>query len=221
MKNKGFVVFLAILISLLCVYYLSFTYIAQGINQEATDATRNEDGTVSVIEKQRYLDSIWNEPIYNYLGLADYTYKEIKETELNLGLDLQGGMHVTLEVSPIDILKGLSGNSRDEDFIASLNEAKENIKGTQLNYVDEFYRVFKEKAPAKDLSLIFATAANRDRFSLTSSDEEILEVINAEVEDAINRSFNILRTRIDRFGTSQHNIQRLQGTGRIQIAKLN
>lgn len=217
MKNKGFVIFLTILISLLCVYYLSFTYIAQGINEDATDATRNEDGTVNVVEKQRYLDSIWNEPVYNYLGIADYTYKEIKETELNLGLDLQGGMHVTLEVSPIDILKGLSGNSRDEDFNAALNQAKENIKGTQLNFVDEFYRVYKEQAPEKNLSTIFATAANRDRFSLTSTDEEILDVINTEVEDAINRSFNILRTRIDRFGTSQPNIQRLQGTGRIQI----
>ena len=137
MKNKGFVIFLAILMTLLCVYYLSFTYIAQSINQEATDKTRNEDGTINVLEKQRYLDSIWNEPIYKYLGLADYTYKEIKETELNLGLDLQGGMHVTLEVSPIDILRGLSGNSRDEDFNNALEQARENIKGTQRNFVDE------------------------------------------------------------------------------------
>ncbi len=217
MKNKGFVIFLAVLVSLLCVYYLSFTYIAQGINKEATELTKNEDGSINVIEKQRYLDSIWNEPVYNYLGIADYTYKEIKETELNLGLDLQGGMHVTLEVSPIEILKGLSGNSRDADFNAALAQAKENIKGTQLSFVDEFYSEFKKAAPARNLSEIFATAANRDRFNLNSTDDEILEVINTEVEDAIERSFNILRTRIDRFGTSQPNIQRLQGTGRIQI----
>ncbi|MEQ9231273.1 MAG: protein translocase subunit SecD, partial [Cyclobacteriaceae bacterium] len=217
MKNKGFVIFLAVLVSLLCVYYLSFTYIAQGINQEATELTKNEDGSINVIEKQRYLDSIWNEPVYNYLGIADYTYKEIKETELNLGLDLQGGMHVTLEVSPLEILKGLSGNSRDADFNAALAQAKENIKGTQLSFVDEFYSEFKKAAPTKNLSEIFATAANRDRFDLNSTDDEILGVINTEVEDAIERSFNILRTRIDRFGTSQPNIQRLQGTGRIQI----
>lgn len=217
MKNKGFVIFLAVLVSLLCVYYLSFTYIAQQINQEATEVTKNEDGTPNVLEKQRYLDSIWNEPIYKYLGLADFTYKEIKETELNLGLDLQGGMHVTLEVSPIEIVKSLSGYSRDEDFNAALEQAKENLKGSQGSFVDEFYNEFKSKAPSKNLSSIFATAANRDRFTLNSSDDEILEVINTEVEDAINRSFNILRTRIDRFGTSQPNIQRLQGTGRIQI----
>ncbi|MEQ9007647.1 MAG: protein translocase subunit SecDF, partial [Ekhidna sp.] len=216
MKNKGFIVFLTILISLLCIYYLSFTYISQNIQKQAVEATENEDGSVNVTEKQRYLDSIWNEPVYDLFGI-DYTYKEIKETELNLGLDLQGGMHVTLEVSPIDILKGLSGNSGDADFLAALDEAKKNVRGTQLNYVEEFYSEFKERAPQKELAQIFATAANRGRISLQSTDAEILEIINTEVESAIDRSFNILRTRIDRFGTSQPNIQRLQGTGRIQI----
>ncbi|WP_425393032.1 protein translocase subunit SecDF [Ekhidna sp.] len=216
MKNKGFIVFLTILISLLCIYYLSFTYISQNIQKEARSATENADGTVDVSEKQRYLDSIWNEPVYNLFGI-DYTYKEIKETELNLGLDLQGGMHVTLEVSPIDILKGLSGNSTDQDFLAALAAAKQNVRGTQLNFVDEFYSEFKERAPGKELAQIFATAANRGRISLQSTDAEILEIIDTEVESAIDRSFNILRTRIDRFGTSQPNIQRLQGTGRIQI----
>lgn len=216
MKNKGFIVFLTILISLLCIYYLSFTYVSQNIQKEATAATSNEDGSLNVTEKQRYLDSIWNEPVYNLFGI-DYTYKEVKETELNLGLDLQGGMHVTLEVSPIDIIKGLSGNSTDPDFLAALDQAKQNIKGTQLNFVDEFYREFKKRAPGKELSQIFATAANRGRISLQSTDAEILEIIDTEVESAIDRSFNILRTRIDRFGTSQPNIQRLQGTGRIQI----
>ncbi|MEM9338263.1 MAG: protein translocase subunit SecDF [Bacteroidota bacterium] len=216
MKNKGFVVFLTILISLLCIYYLSFTFIAQGISNDASTQTTDVDGNINVVEKQRYLDSIWNEPVYNLLGI-NYTYKEIKETELNLGLDLQGGMHVTLEVSPVDILKGLSGNSKDADFNEALNQTKINVKGTQLNFVSEFYSVFKEGAPSKNLAQIFATAANRGRISLNSTDDEILEIINTEVESAIDRSFNILRTRIDRFGTSQPNIQRLQGTGRIQI----
>ena len=216
MKNKGFVIFLTILISLLCIYYLSFTLIAQGITEGATAATQNTDGSINATEKQRYLDSIWNEPVYDLLGL-DYTFKEIKETELNLGLDLQGGMHVTLEVSPVDIIKGLSGNSTDPDFLGALDQAKENVRGTQLNFVTEFYSEFKEKAPQKELAQIFATAANRGRISLQSTDSEILDIINVEVESAIDRSFNILRTRIDRFGTSQPNIQRLQGTGRIQI----
>ncbi|WP_424962365.1 protein translocase subunit SecDF [Ekhidna sp.] len=216
MKNKGFIVFLTILISLLCIYYLSFTYVSQNIQKEATSVTAYEDGSINVSEKQRYLDSIWNEPVYNLFGI-DYTYKEVKETELNLGLDLQGGMHVTLEVSPIDIIKGLSGNSTDSDFLAALDQAKQNVKGTQLNFVDEFYSEFKERAPGKELAQIFATAANRGRISLQSTDAEILDIIDTEVESAIDRSFNILRTRIDRFGTSQPNIQRLQGTGRIQI----
>ena len=216
MKNKGFIIFLTILISLLCIYYLSFTYVSQNIQKKATEATISEDRVNNVTKKQRYLDSIWNEPVYSLLGL-DYTFKEIKETEMNLGLDLQGGMHVTLEISPIDIIKGLSGNSSNTDFLEALSEAKKNVRGTQLNFVDEFYSEFKERAPQKELASIFATAANRGRISLSSTDAEILEIIHTETESAIDRSFNILRTRIDRFGTSQPNIQRLQGTGRIQI----
>lgn len=216
MKNKGFIIFITILISLLCIYYLSFTFISQNIQQKATAATTQDDGVVNVVEKQRYLDSIWNAPSYNLLGL-EYTYKEVKETELNLGLDLQGGMHVTLEVSPVDIIKGLSGNSTDPDFLGALSQATANVKGTQLNFVDEFYAQFKEKTTDKTLAQIFSTASNRGRINLQSTDGEILDIINEEVENAIERSFNILRTRIDRFGTSQPNIQRLQGTGRIQI----
>jgi SecD/SecF fusion protein len=195
---------------------LSFTFVSRNIQEEATNSTLTPEGTPDLVEKQRYLDSIWNEPVYNFLGL-DYTFKEIKETELNLGLDLQGGMHVTLEVSPVDIIKGLSSNSSDPDFLEALEQASKNVKGTQLNYVEEFYKVFKRQAPTKELAQIFATAANRGRISLSSTDAEILDIINQEVESAIERSFNILRTRIDRFGTSQPNIQRLQGTGRIQI----
>ncbi|MDE0472557.1 MAG: protein translocase subunit SecDF, partial [Ekhidna sp.] len=216
MKNKGFIIFFTILISLLCIYYLSFTVISQNIQKQATETVKDEDGTAGMVEKQRYLDSIWNKPVYNLLGL-EYTYKEIKETELNLGLDLQGGMHVTLEVSPIDIIKGLSGNSLDPDLLEALDQAKLNVRGTQLNFVSEFYQEFKEKAPERALAQLFATAANRGRISLQSTDAEVLDIINTEVENAIERSFNILRTRIDRFGTSQPNIQRLQGTGRIQI----
>ncbi|WP_421873594.1 protein translocase subunit SecDF [Marinoscillum sp.] len=216
MKNKGFVVLLTIVISLLCIYYLSFTFVAQSIQKEATAATKDSDGSIDYAEKQRYLDSVWNEPVYNLLGM-EYTYQDVKETELNLGLDLQGGMHVTLEVSPVDILKGLSGNNQDPDFQAALAEAKANIRGTQISYVDEFYRLFQQKAPDKSLAYIFSNATNRGRISLNSSDDEVLDIIRTEVESAIDRSFNILRTRIDRFGTSQPNIQRLQGTGRIQI----
>ena len=216
MENKGFIIFLTIIISLLCIYYLSFTLISQRIQKEASQTSINEEGTHNLKKKQQYLDSIWNEPVYSFFGL-DYTFKEIKETELNLGLDLQGGMHVTLEVSPIDLIIGLSGDNKDTDFRQALKQAKENIAGTQINLVDEFYRIFKKNAPTKELAPIFSTSANRGRISLSDTDAKILDLINQEVDDAIDRSFNILRTRIDRFGTSQPNIQRLQGTGRIQI----
>ncbi|MEP2511734.1 MAG: protein translocase subunit SecDF [Reichenbachiella sp.] len=215
MKNKGGVVLLTIVVSLLCVYYLSFTFVAQRVNQQAIDAA-TVDNTTDYQKKQEYLDSVWNEPVYNLFGV-DFTYKEIKETELNLGLDLQGGMHVTLEVSPVEIVKGISGNSRDTNFLKALDMAKQRVKGTQLDFVTEFYNAYQEIAPNQSLASVFATAANRGRISLSTTDAEVMDLINTEVDGAIERSFNILRTRIDRFGTSQPNIQRLQGTGRIQI----
>jgi SecD/SecF fusion protein len=194
---------------------LQFTFVSQRIQGEATELSRDSDGNIDFKKKQKYLDSIWNKPVYNLV--SDFTFKDIKESELNLGLDLQGGMHVTLEVSPVDILVGLSSNSQDPDFLKAISQAKENIKGTQLDFISEFYSEYKNLAPQKNLSQIFATVSNRGRIGFDSSDSEILDIINEEVERAIDRSFNILRTRIDRFGTSQPNIQRLQGTGRIQI----
>ena len=215
MKNKGLIYFLTITISFLSIYYLQFTFVSQRIQGEATEISRDSEGNIDFKKKQKYLDSIWNKPVYNLV--SDYTFKDIKESELNLGLDLQGGMHVTLEVSPVDILQGLSSNSQDPDFLQAISIAKEKIKGTQLNFISEFYAEYKTIAPQKNLSQIFATVSNRGRIGFDSSDSEILDIINEEVERAIDRSFNILRTRIDRFGTSQPNIQRLQGTGRIQI----
>ena len=215
MKNKGLVYFLTFIISFLSIYYLQFTFVSQRIQNEATELSRDYDGNIDFNKKQKYLDSIWNKPVYNLI--TDFTYKEVKESELNLGLDLQGGMHVTLEVSPIDILKGLSSDSKDPDFLLAINNAREVVRGTQTNLISQFYTEFKAIAPKKDLSIIFATVSNRGRIGFDTSDDEILDIINGEVESAIDRSFNILRTRIDRFGTSQPNIQRLQGTGRIQI----
>ena len=118
MKNRGLIIFLTVIISLLSIYYLQFTFVSQRIQSDATEFSRNENGNIDFKSKQRYLDSIWNKPVYTLL--SDYTYKEIKESELNLGLDLQGGMHVTLEVSPVDILKGLSSNNQDKDFLEAI-----------------------------------------------------------------------------------------------------
>nr|HAD49982.1 protein translocase subunit SecDF [Algoriphagus sp.] len=181
-------------------------------SEYATDAS----GNVDFAKRRAYLDSIWREPVYNFLG-ADFTYQEIKETELGLGLDLQGGMHVTLEVSPVEIVKGLAGNPKDEGFNKAVEDARQAAKTSTDKFVNLFYSAWQSNNPNKKLSSIFATAANRGRISLESSDSEILDIIDKEVENAIDRSFNILRTRIDRFGTSQPNIQRIQGSGRIQI----
>lgn len=216
MRNKGAIVVLTLIVTALCLYYLSFTFVSRNIQKQAIAAATNESGIVDLMKKQTYLDSIWNEPVYSLFGM-DYTFKEIKDTELSLGLDLQGGMHVILEVSPVEILKGLSGNNEDPDFIAALNMAIEKQKTSQELYSSLFYESFKEIKPDGKLSTIFANAANRDKISFDTTDKEIMSIINDEIEDAMDRSFNILRTRIDRFGTSQPNIQRLKGTGRIQI----
>ncbi len=215
MKNKGLIYFLTVVISFLSIYYLQFTFVSQRIQGEATEISRDSNGNIDFKKKQKYLDSIWNKPVYNLV--SDFTFKDIKESELNLGLDLQGGMHVTLEVSPVDILIGLSSDSKDPDFLNAITSAKGKVRGTQLNFITEFYNEYKSLAPQKNLAQIFATVSNRGRIGFDSSDGEIIDIINDEVESAIDRSFNILRTRIDRFGTSQPNIQRLQGTGRIQI----
>ena len=216
MQNKGFIVFLTVIISALCIYYLSFTFVSQNIQQDAAVYATDASGSQDYDKRQAYLDSVWTEPVYNLLGI-DYTYQEIKETELNKGLDLQGGMYVNLEVSPVEIIKGLSGNNEDPKFLEALSKASVEQRNSQDSYVNLFYEAYKELEPNGKLSNIFASAANKDRFNFQSSDSEILNVINLEVEDAIERSFQILRTRVDRFGTSQPNMQRLPGTGRIQV----
>ncbi|AMQ55492.1 protein translocase subunit SecDF [Algoriphagus sanaruensis] len=216
MQNKGVIVFLTVIITALCLYYLSFTLVSNGVQQKATDYATDASGNIDFGKKRAYLDSVWRQPVYNFLG-ADYTYQEVKETELGLGLDLQGGMHVTLEVSPVEIVKGIAGNPKDELFNKSVDDARQAAKTSDSKFVDLFYSAWQQNNAGKNLSSIFATAANRGRISLESSDSEILEIIDTEIENAIERSFNILRTRIDRFGTSQPNIQRIAGSGRIQI----
>ena len=216
MQNKGAIVFLTVIITALCLYYLSFTFISNGIQEKATAYATDATGNIDFAKKRAYLDSVWRQPVYNFLG-ASYTYQEVKETELGLGLDLQGGMHVTLEVSPVEIVKGIAGNPKNELFNASVAEAKEASKTSDAKFADLFYTAWQKNNPGKTLGSVFATAANRGKISLESTDSEILEIINTEVENAIDRSFNILRTRIDRFGTSQPNIQRIAGSGRIQI----
>jgi SecD/SecF fusion protein len=217
MRNQGLVVFLTIIVSLFCLYYLSFTYVSASVQQKATLHATDENGRVDFAKKQAYLDAVWKQPVYNLLGLQ-YTYEEVKENELSLGLDLQGGMHVTLEISPVELIKGLAGGSKNKAFLAALAQAQERQQlQPHVSFTTLFYQAYQEKFPEGKLSDIFATAANRSRINYESTDKEIIRIIDQEIEKAIDRSFEIIRARIDRFGTTQPNIQRLQSTGRIQI----
>ena len=216
MRNKGVVVVLAIIITLLCVYYLSFTFVSRRIQQDAVNHATDQKGVLSLARKQTYLDSVWNLPVYNLLG-AEYTYKEVKENELSQGLDLQGGMHLVLEVSPSEIVRGLSGSNQDPIFVSALQKAVEKHKTSDENFADLFYASFKEVAAGRSLASVFASSANRGRVSLSDSDDTVLKFLKEEIERAFERSFTILKTRIDKFGTSQPNIQRLQEIGRAHV----
>jgi SecD/SecF fusion protein len=216
MKNKGFIAGLGIVITLLCIYFISFTFVARSVEEEATELATQSDGTIEYGVRQKYLDSVWNEPVYSLLGL-EYTLKEVKDNELKLGLDLQGGMHVTLEVSPLEIMRAMSNNSTDTSFNKALATAIESQKTSDRPFTDLFYEAFTALEPDGKLSRIFSNTANKGRIDYTSTNEQVMKVLSDEVEGAIDRSFNILRSRVDRFGVTQPNIQRLQGTGRIQI----
>src|SRR5688572_29566514 len=216
MRNKGFVAVLTVVVTLLCIYYLSFTLISRSVQKDAAIAATNSNGEVDPIKKQAYLDSVWNKPVYNFLGMKEFTYKEIKDSEISLGLDLQGGMHVTLEVSPVDIIKGVSGNNPDSAFNKALQTAAQRAKTSQQSFSNLFFNAYREANPGKRLAPLFATASTRGRISLNATDEEVVALVEQEIESAIDRSFTILRSRIDQFGTSQPNIQRLPN-GRIQI----
>jgi SecD/SecF fusion protein len=216
MRNKGVVIVLTIIITALCLYYLSFTLVALKVNQEAFEHATSKDGTVDLQRKHRYLDSLWNKPVYDLLG-AEFTYKEVKDNELALGLDLQGGMHVVLEVSPADIIKGLAGNGQDPIFVDALQKARERQKTSTAGFAELFRQEFKKVSPGQSMASLFATSANKDRIRQNADDDAVVAFLDKEIEDAIARSYTILKTRIDQFGTSQPSVQRLQGSGGIQI----
>jgi len=216
MQNKGLVIVLTVVITALCLYYLSFTYVSNGVSQDAVTYATDKSGVVNLNKKQTYLDSMWNIPVYNLFG-SEYTYKEVKDNELSLGLDLQGGMHVTLEVSPVDIIRGLSANSQDSSFLKALGTARSRQVNSQENFSDLFFEAFRQANPNKNLSSIFANPVTKGRIASNDDDAKVISVVNEEIESAIDRSFTILNNRLDQFGTSQPVIQRLPGTARIQI----
>jgi SecD/SecF fusion protein len=212
MRNKTGIFLLTVIAAALCLYFLSFSLISKNVQKKAEAYATDAKGNVDTNKKFAYLDSIRKEPVF-----LNYTYEEIQESELGLGLDLKGGMHVTLEVSPVEIIKVMSGNSKDPSFLKALAQAQQMQKNSQQKFTRLFGQAYREINPTGKLSLIFSNNTTKGRISYASSNEEVLKEIDKEVEDAIDRSFNILRTRIDKFGVNQPNIQRLEGTGRIQI----
>ncbi|MFC6222422.1 protein translocase subunit SecDF [Hymenobacter artigasi] len=213
MRNKGLIIALTLVVTALCAYFLFFTYISRGVQQKAV-AYATHDGKLDEGQRQHYLDSVWRAPVF-----GPFTYREVRQSELGLGLDLKGGMHVTLEVSPVEIVRAMSGNSKDPAFNKALEQAQEAQKtnsGTPFTAL--FAQAYQQNAPGQPLARIFANTTNKSRnIDINSSNEKVIGAIDKEVEEAIDRSFNILRTRVDKFGVNQPTIQRVKGTGRLQI----
>ncbi|TDN37335.1 protein translocase subunit SecDF [Hymenobacter sp. UV11] len=213
MRYKGLIITLTVIVSVLCAYFLFFTYISRGVQDKAV-AYATHNGKLDESQRQHYLDSVWRAPVF-----GSYTYRDVKQSELGLGLDLKGGMHVTLEVSPVEIVRAMAGNSKDPAFnkaIAVAQERQKTNSGTAFTTL--FYQAYQEAAPGVPLNRIFTNSVNKDRkIDLNTSDSKVLSAINKEEEDAIGRSFDILRKRVDKFGVNQPNIQRVKGTGRIQV----
>ncbi|HYG18704.1 MAG TPA: protein translocase subunit SecDF [Ohtaekwangia sp.] len=216
MQNKGLIIFLSAIVAIWCFYILSFTFVSNRIQREAIAAATSSDGVIDLNKKQAYLDSVWNVPVYNLFG-ASFTYQEVKAQELSLGLDLQGGMHVTLEISPADIVKGLSENNQDPAFLEALRVATEQQKTSRQNFSTLFFDAYRKANPGKRLASIFSNATTRGKISNSDSDAQVMSVIEQEIDGAIERSFTIIRNRLDQFGTTQPNVQLLPGKGSIQV----
>ncbi len=211
MQNKAAIIVLAIALGLVSIYQLSFTGATYKVKKEARAFAKG-----SLEMETQYLDSISTLPKdkWNFLG---YTFKECQKKELNLGLDLKGGMNVILEVSIEDILKSLSNHSPDKTFNAALARAKELQKQSQADYLTLFGRAFQEVDPNAKLASIFGTVELKEKINFNSTNDQVLKVLDTEVSGAITNAFNILRTRIDRFGVVQPNITQLSTKGQILI----
>lgn len=216
MQQRGLYWLITVVFTALCLYYISFSFVADGVEDDARAfATDTKTGEVDLRKKQAYLDSLWTEPVLD-LGFISFTYKDAKTQEIKLGLDLEGGMFVTMEVSGADILRVLANNNANPGFQAALAEAQQEAATvSNSDFVGTFYKSFQAKAPGVRLASIFSNRASKINFN--SSDEEVLSYLRDEVNSTIDRTFEILRARIDKFGVTQPNIQRLQGSNRIQV----
>ncbi len=206
MQNKGFVKFLAVALTLICLFYLSFSV--------ATSYVENKAAKMSEQEAQDYLDSLNTTPFY----LGSYNLKQCRETAIGLGLDLKGGMNVILEVSVPDVIKALADHKQDKAFVDAVAEAQKQAQESQTDFITLFVKAYKKNAPNSPLAQIFATQQLKGKVNTNSTDSEVEKVLREEVSAAVDNSFRVLRTRIDRFGVVQPNIQKVEGqSGRIMV----
>ena len=206
MQNKGIVKFIALMLMLVCIFYLSFSFVTRHYENKAA-AMGEEAG-------QEYLDSIMNEKVY----FGAYSYKECREMQIGLGLDLKGGMNVILEVSVPDVIAVLADHKTDAAFTKSMQEAKKEEETSQKDFVSLFIQSYKKNAPGHRLAEVFATQQMKGKVSTQSSDAEVEAAVRAEVQSAVDNSFLVVRNRIDKFGVVQPNIQKLEGqSGRIMV----
>ena len=209
MQNKGFVKVFAILLTLVCVFYLSFSFVTRHYISKAEEYAKGDKKL-----EQNYLDSMSNEKVW----LGNYTLKQCREMEISLGLDLKGGMNVILEVSVGDVVKALADNKPDEAFNKAIAEATKLQATSQDDFITLFIKEYHKIAPDAKLSELFATQQLKDKVTQKSSDAEVEKVLREEVKAAVDNSYNVLRTRIDRFGVVQPNIQSLEDKmGRIMV----
>lgn len=203
MQNKGIVIVTAVLLTLASIFYLSFSAATKYYDSQAAKIK-------DPIAQQDYKDSV------KYLGI--YSYQKCLETQIGLGLDLKGGMNVILEVSVPDVLENLADHKVDAAFVKSMKEARAEHEVSQSDFITLFVNAFKKNAPGRHLSEIFATQQLQGKVSPNSSDKEVEKVLRSEVQAAIDNSFLVVRTRIDKFGVVQPNIQKLEGQqGRIMV----
>ena len=207
MQNKGFVKVFAVLLTLVCMFYLSFSFVTRYYNSKAAEYAGGDP-----VKESSYLDSLSTQKVW--LG---YTLKECREMEISLGLDLKGGMNVVLELNVADVIRSLSNNNQDENFNKALDLAYENQATSQKDFIDLFAEEYKKLDNGARLSAIFSTFELKDKITPQSSDAQVIAVLKEELKSAIDNSFNVLRTRIDRFGVVSPNIQRLETAGRILV----
>ena len=206
MQNKGIVKFIAIVLILVCCFYLSFTFVTR--HYESKAAAMGEKAG------QEYLDSIMNEKVY--CGI--YSFKQCRELEMGLGLDLKGGMNVILEVSVPDVIDVLADHKTDAAYKKSMEEAKKEEETSQNDFISLFIKYWKQNSNGRPLAAVFATQQMKGKVSTQSSDSEVESALRAEVQSAVDNSFNVVRNRIDKFGVVQPNIQKLEGqSGRIMV----